>query len=66
MPEIKYYEVEQTRTVKVWANDEVAAAQLAAHMFFTNQGVEHVNQPNVAGAVLGNITITNVNISREQ
>lgn len=33
MPEVRYYDVQQVREVKVWANSPANAAQVAASVF---------------------------------
>lgn len=65
MPEIRYYEVEQTRTVKVQANNEVDAAMIATEAF--DGDLAQVNFPDGRVArVLGDIVVTNININRER
>lgn len=65
MPEIRYYEVEQTRTVKVRANNEVDAVTVATALFDDN--VEEIWYPDgrVASAI-GRIEVTQVYITRER
>jgi hypothetical protein len=66
MPEIKYYEIEQSRVVMVAANNEVDALAIATKAFATNNSVasgEESGEP--WGHTLGNIEVTNVTISRE-
>lgn len=66
MPEIRYYEVEQTRIVKVRANNEGDALAVATQAFNTNSQTDLMRFPDHReGATVGEILITNVNISRE-
>lgn len=66
MPEIRYYEVEQTRKVKVWANNEVDALTVASASFSTNEKVERTEFPGGRqGGTLGDVVITEVNVTRE-
>lgn len=68
MPEIKYYEVEETRTVKVQANSAVDASRIAAAAFANGQNSDNgtVRGPeDVWGNTIGRIEITNLNVSKE-
>jgi hypothetical protein len=61
MPEIRYYEVEQTRTVKVATNNEESALRIANDAFDGN--VERVIDD--WGRALGDVSIIDVRIKRE-
>lgn len=67
MPEIKYYEVEQTRTVKVQARNESEAGAIATE-FFTNGESATLEAMKTAlrGAPLGNIEVTDLTIRKER
>jgi hypothetical protein len=62
MPEVRYYEVEQTRTVKVAANNEESALRIANDAFDGN--VERVIDD--WGHALGDVSIIDVRIKRER
>lgn len=69
MPEIQYYEVEQTRTVKVTANSAAEAATIASEGFdkgFVDYkaGTES-SDPEIWGRTIGEITVTNLNVRKE-
>lgn len=67
VPEVRYYEVEQTRCVKVAANNEIDALVVANQAFATNSQTDLVRFPgDRRGATVGDIEVTNVNITREQ
>lgn len=67
MPEIRYYEVEQTRMIKVQANNELDAAAVAIASFDTDGKIDVLAfSDNRQGRTLGQIVVTNVNISREK
>jgi hypothetical protein len=61
MPEIRYYEVEQTRTVKVAANNEESALRIANDAFDGNSE----KAIDDWGHALGDVSITDVHIKRE-
>lgn len=67
MPKIQYYEVEQTRSVRVAASNEIDALAVASHAFATNSQTDLVRFPgDRQGATVGDIEVTNINISREE
>ena len=61
VPPIKYYEVEQTRIVKVAANDEQGALAVANEAFKENASGERDSW----GHSIGRVEVTNINITRE-
>lgn len=62
MPEIVYYEVEQTRVVRVAANDERSALDIANVAFGHNSATEIVDR---RGHSIGRVKVKSVYISRE-
>lgn len=68
MPAIKYYEVEQTRTVKVAANSIVDATRVAAEAFDAadNNKDKLATAPDgIFGEVLGTVEVTRLDVSKE-
>jgi hypothetical protein len=68
MPEIKHYEVEQIRRVKVQANNVVDAARIAAAAFDNgqNSGNGVINGPEgIWGNTSSKIEVTNLNVFKE-
>jgi hypothetical protein len=65
MSPVKYYEVEQTRTVKVWANSPEEAIYIASAEFAKEQPQDGVLPSDLQGRVVGNIEITNINATKE-
>lgn len=67
MPPIKYYEVEQTRTVKVSARNESEAGVIATE-FLTNgeSAVLAALKTTLQGAPLGNVEVTDLTIRKER
>jgi len=61
----KYYEVEQTRTVKVWASTAAEAAYIATSEFAKAQDSETTLPNELQGRVIGNIEVTRLDISKE-
>lgn len=61
MPETKYYVVTETRRIRVWANDEVSAAKVAANHFYPDA-------PGyiVVGEALGLIEFVETTVKKEQ
>jgi len=65
MPPAKYYEVEQTRTVKIWANTAAEAAYIATAEFAKAQDTEVTLPTELQGRAIGNIEVTRLDISKE-
>lgn len=63
MPEVRYYEVEQTRVVKVAANDEAGALAVATQAFETANTVEQIDS---WGHSVGAVQVTDVTIRKER
>lgn len=65
MPEIRYYEVEQVRSVKVAANTEADALAVAEEAFRTNSKTDLIRFPgNRSAAALDVPQIETVHIRR--
>ncbi len=66
MPAMKHYLVDQTRQIKVWANDEAGALAVANSAF--THGQDHhsirVRPGDVAGNAISQVEITEVKICR--
>lgn len=66
MPAVKYYEVEQTRTVKVWANSATEAALVADDAFAKARSEDVSPLPEeLQGRVIGLIEVTRLDITKE-
>lgn len=65
MPAVKYYEIEQTRTVKVAAANPAEAAYVASAEFAKEQPQDSSLPTELQGRVIGNIEVTNLTISKE-
>lgn len=68
MPAIKYYEVEQTRTVKVAANSIVDATRVATEAFDAPKNNEDrlATAPDgIFGTVHGYVEVTRLDVTKE-
>jgi hypothetical protein len=68
MPAIKYYEVEQTRTIKVSANSIVDAIRVAAEAFDAPKNNEDrlATAPDgIFGNVHGYVEVTRLDVTKE-
>lgn len=66
MPQVEYYEVRQTRVVKVRANTIADAAVVGMRAFDTNGPVEHMHfEQDRVGSTSGDIVTIDLDISKE-